>query len=123
MKLGPLTFQWACLVCVCRSTASASRAHGLAQYRHGQFAHAINAMSDASSVLGPAPRLVVAMAQHRCGRVAEARQTLAAAVLAHDWRAIQLLARDHNDWIYHVLRREAESLVLSDLPAFMEGKY
>src|SRR5947209_8440963 len=26
MKLGPLTFQCACLVCVCRSMASASRA-------------------------------------------------------------------------------------------------
>jgi serine/threonine-protein kinase len=97
--------------------------HGLAEYRQGQFEHAINAMSDASSVLGPAPRLVVAMAQFRSGRVAEARQTLAAAVLAHDWRAIQLQARDRNDWIYHVLRREAESLVLPNLPAFMQGTY
>src|SRR5262245_57635923 len=26
MKIGPLTFQWACLVCVCRSMQSASRA-------------------------------------------------------------------------------------------------
>src|SRR5262249_36472249 len=26
MKLGPLTFQWACFVCVCRSMQSASRA-------------------------------------------------------------------------------------------------
>src|SRR5437762_8683329 len=26
MKFGPLTFQWACLVCVCRSVQSASRA-------------------------------------------------------------------------------------------------
>src|SRR5205807_2873787 len=26
MKLGPLTFQWACLVCVCRSMQSARRA-------------------------------------------------------------------------------------------------
>src|SRR5215831_1647410 len=26
MKFGPLTFQWACLVCVCRSMQSASRA-------------------------------------------------------------------------------------------------
>src|SRR5947209_19631458 len=26
MKLGPLTFQWACLACVCRSLQSASRA-------------------------------------------------------------------------------------------------
>src|SRR5262249_53895001 len=26
MKLGPLTFQWACLVCVCKSLQSARRA-------------------------------------------------------------------------------------------------
>src|SRR5262245_37397960 len=26
MKLGPLTFQWACFICVCRSMASASLA-------------------------------------------------------------------------------------------------
>src|SRR5262245_52802328 len=26
MKVGPLMFQWACLVCVCRSMQSASRA-------------------------------------------------------------------------------------------------
>src|SRR5262249_35825209 len=26
MKFGPLTFQWACLICVCRSLQSASRA-------------------------------------------------------------------------------------------------
>jgi hypothetical protein len=26
-----------------------------------------------------------------------------------------------NDWIYHVLRREAEGLILPDLPAFLAG--
>jgi serine/threonine-protein kinase len=57
--------------------------------------------------------------------VAEARQALAAAVLAYDWRANQ--ARDKHGWaadhICHVLRREAEGLILTNLPAFLEGKY
>ena len=44
-------------------------------------------------LLGPAPRLVLAMALHRSGQAAEARQTLAAAVLAYDWRANQALTR------------------------------
>ena len=31
--------------------------------------------------------------------------------------------RDQDGWIYHVLRREAEGLILPDLPAFLEGTY
>ena len=38
-------------------------------------------------MLGPAPRLVLAMALHENGRADEARKTLAEATLAHDWRA------------------------------------
>jgi eukaryotic-like serine/threonine-protein kinase len=98
--------------------------HGLAEYRQGQFDRAISTMrGEASGVLGPAPRLVLAMALHRSGRVAEARETLAAAVLARDWRANQVDVRDHqNGWIYHVLRREAESIILPNPPAFLPGK-
>jgi serine/threonine-protein kinase len=96
--------------------------HGLVEYRLGQFDRAIATMrGDASRVLGPAPRLVLAMAQHRSGRVAGAREVLAAAVQAHDWRAN--LARDQAGWMYHVLRREAESIILPSLPAFLDGKY
>jgi serine/threonine-protein kinase len=61
------------------------------------------------------------MALHQKDQVAEARRTLAAAVASHDWWAD--LVRDQDDWIYHVLRREAEALILPDLPAFLEGKY
>jgi serine/threonine-protein kinase len=53
--------------------------------------------------------------------VAEARKTLAAAVASHDWRAD--LVHDQNDWIYHVLRREAEGLILPELPAFLAGTH
>jgi serine/threonine-protein kinase len=61
------------------------------------------------------------MAQHRRGQKEEARKTLSAAVLAFDWGAAQADSRDV--WICHVLRREAEALILPNLPAFLEGKY
>jgi hypothetical protein len=51
-------------------------------------------------VLGPAPRLVLAMALHENGRAEEARKTLAEAILAHDWRAVNV--RDQDGWIVHV---------------------
>jgi serine/threonine-protein kinase len=97
-------------------------ARGLAEYRQGRFDRAVCALrGDASRVLGPAPRLVLAMALHRSGQVAEARETLAAAVSAHDWRADQ--ARDQDGWICHALRREAEGLILPNPPASLDGKH
>ena len=95
---------------------------GLAEYRQGRFDEAIATMrGDAFGVLEPAPRLVLAMALHRHGRVVQARKTLAAAVWSHNWRASKV--RDQDGWIYHVLRREAEKMILPGLPAFLEGKY
>jgi serine/threonine-protein kinase len=106
-------------------------AQGLADYRQGcslgeaggvRLDLAISAMrGDASKVLGPAPGLVLAMALHQKGQVADARKTLAAAVASHDWRAG--LVQTQDDWIYHVLRREAEGLILPVLPAFLAGTY
>jgi serine/threonine-protein kinase len=95
---------------------------GLAEYRQGRFDRAMELMQgDASRVLGPAPRLVLAMAQHRRGKMAEARETLAAAVAGHDWRASEV--HDQDDWICHALRREAERLIDPDLPAFLRGDH
>jgi serine/threonine-protein kinase len=97
-------------------------AQGLAEYRQGRFDSAISIMrADAGTVMGPAPRLVVAMAEYRNGQKEEARQTLAAAISSFDWSAAQVGSRDH--WIWHVLRREAEAMILPNLPAFLEGKY
>jgi tetratricopeptide (TPR) repeat protein len=97
-------------------------AKGLAEYRQDRFDQAISMMrGEASQALGPGPRLVLAMALHRSGQVAEARKTLAAAVVSHDWRANQ--ARNQDDWFVHVLRREAEGMILPNLPAFLDGKY
>ena len=97
-------------------------AQGLAEYRQGRLDRAISALrGDASGALRSARRLVLAMALHRNGQVAEARKTLAAGVLTYDWRARQTL--DQDGWVSHVLRREAEGLILPNLPAFLDGKY
>jgi serine/threonine-protein kinase len=61
------------------------------------------------------------MAQHRDGQAQTARQTLAAAILAYDWRAAEADNRDA--WTCHILRREAEGMILPDLPAFLDGKH
>jgi serine/threonine-protein kinase len=97
-------------------------ARGLAEYRQGRFDSAIAIMTaDARTVMGPAPRLMVAMAEYRNGQQDEARKTLAAAISGFDWSAAQVGSRDH--WIWHVLRREAEALMLPNLPAFLAGTY
>jgi serine/threonine-protein kinase len=86
-------------------------ARGLAEYRQGRFDRAIATLrGEASRMPGPAPRLVLAMALHRSGQVDRARKMLAAAVRAYDWRTNQV--RDQDGWIAHVLRREAERLIV-----------
>ena len=75
---------------------------GLAEYRQGKLDRATATMSgDATRVLGPAPRIVLAMTLHLRGQIAEARKTLAAAIVAYDWRAIRV--RVPSDWILHAL--------------------
>src|SRR5260221_3077632 len=97
-------------------------AQGLAEYREGKFDQAIATMCGGASRLdGPMSRLVLAMALHQSGQLAEARKTLAAAILSYDWTATR--ARDHDAWICHLLRREAEGMVIPNLPAFRRGEY
>jgi tetratricopeptide (TPR) repeat protein len=96
-------------------------AKGLAEYRAGRLESVISLMTgDAARAMGPAPRLVQAMAEYALGRKAEARKTLAAAIGSLDWRS----AADTRDvWIFHVLRREAETLILPTLHAYLDGKH
>jgi eukaryotic-like serine/threonine-protein kinase len=97
-------------------------AKGLADYRRGRVIEAISTMDgDASRVMGPSPRLIKAMAQHRLGHVSDARKTLAAAVESFDWQPS--LADSRDVWIHHVLRREAESLLLPNLRAYLAGNF
>jgi serine/threonine-protein kinase len=61
------------------------------------------------------------MAQHRKGQEEEARATLAGETIRFDWRMTHAISRDH--WIWHVLRREAESMIFPRTAAFLEGEY
>src|SRR5262249_20823662 len=97
-------------------------AKGLAEYRQGRLASAMSLMQgEAATVMGPAPRLITAMAQYSQGQKEPARKTLAKAVVAFDWSAAQADNRDV--WIAHILRREAETLILPKLPAFLRGEH
>jgi serine/threonine-protein kinase len=97
-------------------------AKGLAEYRHGRLASTVSLMEgEASKVMGPAPRLVLAMAQYDLGQKKQARNTLARAVVAFDWSAAEADSRDV--WIVHILRREAEAKILPNLQAFLQGEY
>jgi serine/threonine-protein kinase len=95
---------------------------GLAEFRQGRLEQAITLMrGNAARVYGPGPGLVVAMALHRMGKVSEARATFAQAVLSYDWRANRTVTQEA--WISHILRREAEAMVLPNLPAFLAGTF
>jgi serine/threonine-protein kinase len=89
-------------------------AEGLARYREGRFDEAVELMSgEAGSVMGPAPRLVLALAQYRMNQKDQARETLAAAIASYDWSASRADSQDA--WIAHILRREAEALIQGEL--------
>jgi eukaryotic-like serine/threonine-protein kinase len=97
-------------------------AKGLAEYRHGRMENAISTMNGpARTALQSLPGLVSAMARHRLGRKDEALATFSAAILKTDWRKSE--ADNREKWIYHILRREAESMMLPDLAAVLEGRH
>jgi tetratricopeptide (TPR) repeat protein len=81
-------------------------ANGLAEYRSGRYESAIAICEgEAAEILGPAPELVTAMAQHRLGNEDAARQALAKANEEFDGERDPVPRRD--DWLYFILRREA----------------
>jgi serine/threonine-protein kinase len=90
-------------------------AEGLARYRQERFDDTISIMTgDAAKSLGACPGLVLAMALHQKGRADEARRALDDTIRVHDWTA---KSADHQDmWTAHIIRREAEALILPDLP-------
>jgi eukaryotic-like serine/threonine-protein kinase len=95
---------------------------GLAEYRQGHFDRAISIMKgDAANVLGPCPSFVTAMARHRLGNDQQARTTLATAISTIDWRLGRV--RRDDQWLWHVLRREAEALIFPNTAVFLEGNY
>jgi hypothetical protein len=60
------------------------------------------------------------MALHHKGQADQALKMMAEGILTWDWRRDEFY---NETWIAHVLRREAESLILPSLPAFLEGNY
>lgn len=96
---------------------------GLAEFRQGRPETAVPLLGEAAANLPnrPGPRLVLSMAQFQSGSTTEASQALATAVVNYNWNAAQA---DHTTvWVSHILRREAEALILPNLQAFLEGKY
>ena len=94
---------------------------GLARYRQGRFDEAIELVNgEAANVLGPSPRLLLAMAQYQKGEKDRARNTLAAAIASYDWDPAKADAPDA--WLIHNLRRVAEALISKDLPASRDDK-
>jgi len=96
---------------------------GLAEYRQGRPQQAVPFLRQSAAKLPnrAGPRLVLAMAQFQSGSTKEARKTLAAAVRTYNWKVSQA---DHpTAWVSHVLRREAEAMILPNLPAFLRGEY
>jgi serine/threonine-protein kinase len=61
------------------------------------------------------------MAKYRLGDHQGARTAFAAEISAFDWSMARV--RGHNQWLWHVLRREAEALIFPNTAAFLEGKY
>jgi serine/threonine-protein kinase len=87
-------------------------AKALAEYRAGRLESAVTLLdTDTQRILGPAPRLLLAMVQHRSGKADAARESFRAAAASYVWDAKS--ATDREAWMYHLLRREAETVLAS----------
>jgi tetratricopeptide (TPR) repeat protein len=94
----------------------------LAELRHGNYAQAIDLSNSVRGrIMGPAPKLISAMAKERMGRRDEALADLRTAITSFDWALSNANTRE--TWIYHVLRREAEAMLVPNLPAYVSGTY
>jgi serine/threonine-protein kinase len=96
---------------------------GLSEYRQDHFAQAASLLQTSAQKIPnrPGPLLVLAMTQFKSGSSAQAKKTLANVITIYDWKELH---DDHATvWTSHILRREAERLILPNLPAFVQGKY
>lgn len=85
---------------------------GLARYRQGRFHEVMAVMKgDTSKVLRPAPQLVMAMTLHQTGRIDEANAILSEAIQSREWNSVE--GFNPSNWVCHILRREAEDLILA----------
>ncbi|HEY4260764.1 MAG TPA: protein kinase [Schlesneria sp.] len=90
-------------------------AKSLAEYRAGRLDNA-RALLDTETlkVLGPAPILLFGMIHHRKGESEVARKALEAAIARFDWDPAK--ANNREAWMYHILRREAEKMIVPGEP-------
>ena len=87
-------------------------AKALAEYRAGRLKGALALLEgETLRILGPAPRLLLAMVQHGLGQAGAAGESLSAAVASYDWDPKKATGREA--WMYHLLRREAETVLAS----------
>jgi tetratricopeptide (TPR) repeat protein/tRNA A-37 threonylcarbamoyl transferase component Bud32 len=94
----------------------------LADYRLGDWRNALTILhGPAGRVLGPAPALVTAMSEFRLGQLGPANKDLTRAVASYNWSLSSANSRE--GWIYHILRHEAEAMILSNLPKLASGSY
>ncbi|HEX8915402.1 MAG TPA: tetratricopeptide repeat protein, partial [Humisphaera sp.] len=99
-------------------------AKALADYRAGRYVEVlavVDGTGPPTRVLGPMPLLLAAMSHHRLGRPAPALAALREAALAYDWSPVESAGPER--CMYHVLRREAERLIIPELQAFLDGTY
>ena len=99
-------------------------AKGFAHYRRGELDDAIKLMRGGAAntpYLGPSPQLVMALALYQKDQRDQAMDALATAVAPYDWSAAK--AGTCEVWISHILRRQAETLMLPEFPAFLQGKH
>ncbi len=96
---------------------------GMAKYRQGRAQDAIPLLQEAALALSnrAGPKLALAMAQYQSGYAGDARRTLADVLLAFDWKAPQ--NEPAPMWVSHVIRREAQQVVLPKLDDFLRGIY
>jgi serine/threonine-protein kinase len=92
---------------------------GLAEYRQGRFDEAVPLLRAAAGDLDDraGPQLLLAMAQFRSGSKRDSRKTLATALRNYNWK----VSGDELLWVSHVLRREAQAMILPDVPPFVRG--
>src|SRR5262249_7436660 len=98
---------------------------GLAVYRQGRPKEALPLLQEAAAKINDraGPRLALAVAQFQSGSASQARKTLAGVVRDYDWDEPRVASHPDQPtaWVSHVLRREAEAVVLPNLPAFLAG--
>jgi serine/threonine-protein kinase len=94
----------------------------LAEYRRGNWQNSITALRNGGArVLGPAELFIEAMSRSQLGETDKANRLFRQGVISINWNPSNANTRD--SWIYHVLRREAETMLCRHLPDFVAGSY